>query len=104
MSLHADQYGASRLIGNAIRKAGEAGFLSDTTVQSSTTLASLEAVITNASTHADQQPLKARINKALDIGGEDSELTTTIITNATGVANLATNTQYDQGRTYGSVD
>lgn len=102
--MHADQIGASRLVGNALRRAGELGFLTDVNVQSSTTLVSLEANVTNASGHADQQPIKARINKALDIGGADATLTTTIITNATGVANLATNTQYDPARSYGSID
>lgn len=102
--MHADQYPASRLVGNAIRRAGELGWLTDANVQSSTTLASLEAKVTAGSSHADQYPLKARINSALDIGGGDQTLTTTIITNATGVANLATNTQYDQARSYGSVD
>jgi hypothetical protein len=92
------------MVGNAIRRAGELAFLTDVNVQSSTTLASLEAVVANASAHADQQPTKARINQLLDIGGTDLTLTTTIITNATGVANLATNTQYDPNRSYGSID
>jgi hypothetical protein len=92
------------MVGNALRRAGELGWLTDANVQSSTTLASLEAKVTAGAAHADQQPLKTRINQALDIGGASSELTTSIITNSTGVANLATNTQYDQGRSYGSVD
>lgn len=102
--MHADQHGASRMVGNAIRRAEEAGVLTNTNVTDSTTLASLKAKITAASPHADQQPIKNRINSILDIGGADETLTTTIITNATSVANLATNTQYDRGRSFGSID
>lgn len=102
--MHADAFPASRMVGNALRRAGEAAQLTDQNVVDSTTLVSLKAKITAASSHADQQPIKNRINTILDIGGADETLTTAIITSATGVANLASNTMYDRSRTYGSID
>lgn len=104
VAMHSDGQLASRMVGNALRRAGELGFLDDTNVGTSTTLVSLQAVVTAGSAHADAGPTKARINKALDIGGNDLSLTTTLITNATTLAGLATNTHYDTGRSYGSID
>lgn len=92
------------MVGNALRRAEEAGVLTNTNVTDSTTLVSLKAKITAASPHADHHPIEARINSILDIGGADGTLSEAIITAATGVANLATNTQYDRGRSYGSID
>lgn len=102
--MHADQIPASRMVGNALRRVGETGQLTDQNVVDSTTLVSLQAKITAATGHADQHPQEVRANRILDIGGADGTLSEAIITAATGVANLATNTQYDRGRTYGSID
>ncbi len=103
MSLHADQFGASRLAGDAIFKAGEAGLLTNTQVANATTAAGVQANITATATHADQAPLAARVNKLIDIGIADASLNDTDLQAQTTVQGLARLTEVGDNRTYGAV-
>jgi hypothetical protein len=102
--LHADQFGASRLAGAAILRAGEAGLITDTNVTSATTYAGFRSVLTTQSGHADLQPLRARAASLMDIANADGALTNTTVAAATGYRNLASLTEVDDTRTYGGID
>jgi hypothetical protein len=101
MALHADQHGASRMAGQALLRAKEAGLLTDANVVAATNVASLQTNITAASTHADQQPIKARLNRMLDIAFADDTLANTPLQAATTVSGAAGLTQADIRRTAG---
>jgi hypothetical protein len=102
--LHADQFGAGRQVGNAIRRAGEIGWLTDSNVASLTTTAGLEALVTAGGGHAENFPLRARVNQQIDIGIADGTMTNTTVAAANTVAAQAALSQYDPNRTYGSVE
>jgi hypothetical protein len=102
--MHADQIAASRMVGNAIRRAQEIGWLTDAIVNPLSTTAGLEAAITAGGGHAENQPLQYLINARIDIGINDGTLTNTTVAAANTVSALAALTQYDTGRTYGSVE
>lgn len=104
MAMHADARGASRMVGDAILRAGELTWLTTTNVGTATTPASVKAIITAGAGHADQYPLKARINKLIDIGVDDGTINTTDIGTATTVASLAALTEVDDRRTAGGVE
>ena len=101
MPMHADAYPASRKVGQAILRAGEAGYITNTNVADATTAAGLKTVITNVSGHADQQPLKARLNSMIDIGIADATLNDTDLQAQTTYRGLAGLTQADLTRTAG---
>lgn len=90
MSLHADQHGASRIVGQNLRFALEAGALTNAQVVSATSASGLKTNISAASVHADQKPMLHRINRAIDIGIADGTLSDANVQAATGVNNLAT--------------
>lgn len=102
--MHSDQIGASRLVGNAIRRGGELGYLTDAGVAALTTTAGLEALVSAGTGHVENYPLRPRINQAIDIGIADGTLTNTTVAAANTVAAQAALSQYDTNRTYGSVD
>jgi len=101
--MHADQHGASRLVGDAILKGGELLWLTTTNVGTATTPASVKAIITAGAAHADQHPMKVRINRMIDIGVDDGTINDTDIGTATTVVSLAALTEVDTRRTYGAV-
>jgi hypothetical protein len=101
--MHADQFGASKMAGDAIFKAGEAGLLTNAQVAAATTATGVQANITATATHADQAPLAARINKLIDIGITDLSLNDTDLQAQTTVNGLARLTEVDDNRTYGAV-
>jgi hypothetical protein len=99
--MHADQHGASRMVGESILRAKEVGLLTDANVQSATTPASLKALISVTTGHADEQPLRSRMNRMIDIGIDDGTINTTDISAATSVVGLAGLTQTDTTHTAG---
>lgn len=99
--MHADAFGASRQVGNAIRRAGELSWLTDANVAPLTTTAGLKALVTAGTGHADMLPLRVRINQQIDIGVDDGTLTNTSVAASNTVAAQAALTQYDPTRTYG---
>lgn len=101
--MHADQYGASKIAGDAIFKAGEAGLLTNAQVAAATTATGVQANIAATATHADQAPLAARINKHIDIGIGDATLNDTDLQAQTTVNGLARLTEVDDNRTYGAA-
>jgi hypothetical protein len=101
--MHADQFGASRMAGDAIFKAGEAGLLTNAQVAAATTATGVQANITATATHADQAPLAARINSLINIGIADASLNDTDLQAQTTVNGLARLTEVDENRTYGAV-
>jgi hypothetical protein len=101
--MHADQFGASRMAGDAIFKAGEAGLLTNTQVANATTATGIQANITATATHADQAPLAARINELIKIGINDLTLNDTDLQAQTTVNGLARLTEVSDSRTYGAV-
>jgi hypothetical protein len=102
--MHADQFGASRMAGAAILRAGEAGLITNTNVTSATTYAGFRSVLTTQSGHADQQPMRARAADLMDIANVDGALTDATVAAATGYANLASLTEVDDTRSWGGLD
>lgn len=101
--MHADQFGASRLAGDAIFKAGEAGILTNAQVAAATTASGVQTNIAATVTHADMAPLAARVNELIKIGINDATLNDTDLQAQTTVNGLARLTEVDDKRTYGAV-
>jgi hypothetical protein len=103
MLLHSELHPSSRSVGAAIRRAGEAGLITDAGVNPLTTVAGLRALIAGPA-HADTGPLRARILASLDAGVADGTLTDSAVAGANTVSGLAGLTHADRARTWGSID
>lgn len=105
MGLHADQYPASRQAFDAINRAVENGWLSDSIINPLTTTAGLEAAVAGGSGHADQYPARARLAGQIDIAVVDGTLTNTNVAAADTVAGIrALNPSGATSRPYGSIE
>lgn len=102
--MHADQYGASRIAGDALMRAKELALLTNQNVADASNVAGLQSIINSATTHADTQPIRRMITREMDIAYADGTWADTPLQAATTISGLAGLTQANvTGRPYGAV-